>query len=110
MLDLLRRSRVVQAFVLPSESMRFAASDDGETTTICCQFEDLPSQVTLACETERLDVFVSILRRDCMAPPGAAKMPDDERVILLENFGRYRIGGTAFGATDGNLCEPVEER
>ncbi|PRG76144.1 hypothetical protein C6T58_24810 [Burkholderia multivorans] len=64
--------------------MGFVASYDGETTTINRQFDDQSPDVTLACETERLDVLTSILRRDSMAPPGAAKMPDDERAILIE--------------------------
>lgn len=69
---------------LRSESMGFVTSYDGETTTISRQFDDQSPDVTLACETERLDVLASILRRDSMAPPGAAKMPDDERAILIE--------------------------
>lgn len=40
--------------------------------------------ISRACETERLDVLASILRRDSTVAPGAAKMPDDERAILIE--------------------------
>ena len=75
---------MAKASVLRSESMGFVASYDGETTTICRQFDDQSPEGTLACETERLDVLASILRRDSMASPGAAKMPDDERAILIE--------------------------
>ncbi|MBR8377921.1 hypothetical protein KDW20_19285 [Burkholderia cenocepacia] len=75
---------MAKASVLRSESMAFVASYDGKTTTICCQFDDQSPDVTLACETERLDVLASILRRDCMAAPGAAKMPDGERAIFIE--------------------------
>lgn len=40
--------------------------------------------MTLAGESARLDVLASALRRDSMSPPGTARMPDDERVIMLE--------------------------
>lgn len=75
---------MAKASVLRAESMGFVASYDGETTTICRQFDDQSPEATLACETERLDVLASILRRDSMVAPGAAKMPDDERAILIE--------------------------
>ncbi|WP_175812963.1 hypothetical protein [Burkholderia contaminans] len=75
---------MVKAPALRSESMGFVASYDGETTTICRQFDDQSPDVTLACQTERLDVLASILRRDSMTAPGAGKMPDDERAILIE--------------------------
>lgn len=64
--------------------MGFVASYDDEATTISRQFDDQSPDVTLACETERLDVLASILRRDSMAPPGAAKMSGDKRAIMLE--------------------------
>jgi len=75
---------MAKALALRSESMGFVASYDGATTTISRQFDDQSPDVTLACETERLDVLASILRRDSMAPPGVAKMPGDERAIMLE--------------------------
>lgn len=75
---------MVKAPALRSESMGFVASYDGETTTICRQFDDQSPAVTLACEMERLDVLASILRRDSMAPQGAARMPDGQRTILIE--------------------------
>lgn len=75
---------MAKAPTLRSESLGIVASYDGETTTICRQFDDQSPDVTLACEAERLDVLASILRRDSMAPPGAARMPDDERAILIE--------------------------
>ncbi|QUN44125.1 hypothetical protein KEH56_33485 [Burkholderia cenocepacia] len=40
--------------------------------------------MTLACETTRLDVLASVLRRDSMSPAGAAVMSDDERAVLIE--------------------------
>ena len=75
---------MAKASVLRFESMGFVASYDGATTTICRQFDDQSPDVTLACETERLDVLASILRRDSIAAPGAARMPDAERAIMLE--------------------------
>lgn len=75
---------MAKAPTLRSESMGFVASYDGATTTICRQFDDQSPDVTLACETERLDVLASILRRDSMAAPGAARMPENERSIMIE--------------------------
>ncbi|QTO42167.1 hypothetical protein [Burkholderia latens] len=75
---------MAKAPALRSESTGFVASYDGETTAICREFDDQSPDVTLACETARLDALASILRRDSMAAPGAARMPDDERAILLE--------------------------
>ncbi|AKE03025.1 hypothetical protein DB771_13135 [Burkholderia sp. AU29985] len=40
--------------------------------------------MTLASESARLDVLAAVLRRDSMAAPGAARMSDDERAIMLE--------------------------
>ncbi|HDR9878283.1 TPA: hypothetical protein QDE50_14605 [Burkholderia cenocepacia] len=69
---------------LRSESGQFSVTYEDRATSICRRYDQQSPDVTLACETTRLDVLASVLRRDSMSPAGAAVMPDDERTVLIE--------------------------
>lgn len=73
-----------RAIALQSESGEFSATYEAGATSICRRYVQQSPDVTLACETTRLDVLASVLRRDSMSPAGAAVMPDDERAVLIE--------------------------
>ncbi|QUO24421.1 hypothetical protein KEH57_12730 [Burkholderia cenocepacia] len=75
---------MVETSQLRSESGEFCATYDAGATSICRRYDQQSPDVTLACETTRLDVLASVLRRDSMSPAGAAVMSDDERAVLIE--------------------------
>lgn len=75
---------MAETLALRSESMGFVAEYDGRNTSVGRQFNDQTPDVTLACETVRLDVLASVLRRDAWTAPGGVRIPDDERTVLLE--------------------------
>ncbi|AJY12056.1 hypothetical protein K6W16_10480 [Burkholderia dolosa] len=69
---------------LRSECDEFSAAYEAGITSVCRRYDDQTPEVTLASESARLDVLAAVLRRDSMAAPGAARMSDDERAIMLE--------------------------
>ena len=73
-----------RAIALRSESGEFSSTYADGATSICRRYDQQSPDVTLACETARLDVLASVLRRDSMSPAGAAVMPADERAVLIE--------------------------
>ncbi|MCW3687433.1 hypothetical protein UE94_005010 [Burkholderia cenocepacia] len=75
---------MAKASQLRSESGEFSAAYADGATSICRRYVQQSPDVTLACETTRLDVLASVLRRDSMSPAGAAVMPDSERTVLIE--------------------------
>lgn len=75
---------MAKASQLRSESGEFSATFEAGVTSICRRYDQQSPDVTLACETTRLDVLASVLRRDSMSPAGAAVMSDDERAVLIE--------------------------
>ncbi|WP_155638259.1 hypothetical protein [Burkholderia cepacia] len=75
---------MVEASQLRSESGEFCATYEAGATSICRRYDQQSPDVTLACETTRLDVLASVLRRDSMSPAGAAVMTGDERAVLIE--------------------------
>ncbi|WP_186119560.1 hypothetical protein [Burkholderia gladioli] len=75
---------MAKKLALRSESMGVGSTYDGHATVIARQFDDQTPDVTLACETVRLDVLASVLRRDAWTAPGGARIPEEERIVLLE--------------------------
>ncbi|KVD48697.1 hypothetical protein WS61_07755 [Burkholderia sp. ABCPW 11] len=75
---------MAKASQLRSESGEFSATFEAGATSICRRYDQQSPDVTLACETTRLDVLASVLLRDSMSPAGAAVMPDDDRAVLIE--------------------------
>ncbi|MBR8305096.1 hypothetical protein KDX25_01595 [Burkholderia cenocepacia] len=73
-----------RAIALRSESGELSVTYEAGATSICRRYDQQSPDVTLACETTRLDVLASVLRRDSMSPAGAAVISDDERAVLIE--------------------------
>ncbi len=68
---------MAKELALRSESMGVVATYDGRATVIARQFDDQMPDVMLACETVRLDILASVLRRDVWTTPGGVRIPEE---------------------------------